>query len=168
MRLPGQPQLLKGRQRIHLRPVNAQVDHRPRVIVHHLHRRRVDRPGLAPGDDPGAQPGQQPAGQLSGGGLKGAHHRGDYPLTGQHVTRRHAVIPRQGAADPEGELPAEHRRVAVGVNRRDLAIFAEAILRQGQVQGLLNAGPRFERAEDLRPQRRQGYVLTGDRADAGQ
>ena len=128
----------------------------------------MDRPGLAPGDDPGAQSGQQPAGQLTGGGLKGAHHRSDHPLTGQHVARRHAVIPRQGAADPEGEFPAEHRRVAVGVNRRDLAIFAEAILRQRLLQGLLNAGPRFERAEDLRPQRRQGYVLTGDRADAGQ
>ena len=114
----------------------------------------MDRAGLAPGGNPCAQPGQQSAGQFTGGRLEGGHHRGDHLVTGQHVARRHAVISRKGATDPESMFPAERRHFTVGVNRRDLAIFAEAVLRQSLLQGLPNAGPRLERAEDLRPQRR--------------
>ena len=75
-------------------------------------------------------------------------------MTGQHVARRHAVISRQGATDPESMFSAERRHFTVGINRRDLAIFAEAVLRQGQVQSLLNGGPRLKRTKNMRPQRR--------------
>ena len=114
----------------------------------------MDRAGLAPGGNPRAQPGQQPAGQFTARRLEGGHHRGDHLVTGQHVARRHAVISRQGATDPESMFSAERRHFTVGINRRDLAIFAEAVLRQGQVQSLLNGGPRLKRTKNMRPQRR--------------
>ena len=114
----------------------------------------MDRAGLAPGGNPRAQPGQQPAGQFTARRLEGGHHRGDHLVTGQHVARRHAVISRQGATDPESMFSAERRHFTVGINRRDLAIFAEAVLRQSQVQSLLNGGPRLKRAKNMRPQRR--------------